>query len=314
MGNKFLSDLVKADVLIHVVDISGSLDAEGQDIEQGKMDPMEDIRFLENEINYWFKDIIMKNDWSKFIRKVEQEKLKIEEMLYERLAGLSIKKSNIITALEKSKLEINHPTLWNEEDIYHFAKLLREIAKPIVIACNKIDKSNGQEMFEELKKNYKGICLPCSALAEYWLRKYDEKDIISYIPGSKEFIMRNEQNLNQQEILGLNKIKENLLERNGSTGIQQIIDYSVFTLLDQIVVYPVYDAQNFTDKDGNVLPDAHLIQSGTKLKDFIEQKIHSDLARNFIYGIDCRTKLRLGESYEVKMNDIIKVVSATKPK
>src|SRR6056297_894349 len=35
MGNKFLSDLSRADALVHIVDISGSLSANGEDVEEG---------------------------------------------------------------------------------------------------------------------------------------------------------------------------------------------------------------------------------------------------------------------------------------
>ena len=47
-----------------------------------------------------------------------------------------------------------------------------------------------------------------------------------------------------------------------------------------------------------------------KLIDFVREKIHSDLADHFIFGIDGRTKKRLGEKYELNHNDIIKIVSA----
>ena len=63
-----------------------------------------------------------------------------------------------------------------------------------------------------------------------------------------------------------------------------------------------------------MLPDAHLIGNETKLKEFVDEKIHSDLAKNFIYGINGRTKMRLGESYELRNRDIIKIVSAAKSK
>ena len=58
LGNKFLNDLSKADVLIHIIDITGSLDKAGKRIKTGENDPFEDIKFLEEEINYWFKDIL----------------------------------------------------------------------------------------------------------------------------------------------------------------------------------------------------------------------------------------------------------------
>jgi len=51
LGNRFLNDLSKADVLIHILDITGSLDKMGKRTTEGLNDPYEDIIFLESEIN-----------------------------------------------------------------------------------------------------------------------------------------------------------------------------------------------------------------------------------------------------------------------
>ena len=66
----------------------------------------------------------------------------------------------------------------------------------------------------------------------------------------------------------------------------------------------------FTDHNENVLPDAFLVKKGTLLRNFIRDKVHTDLADNFIFGINARTKKRLGENYELKHDDIIKIVTA----
>ena len=62
LGNKFLNDLSQADALIHVVDSSGTTNAEGNACEEH--DPCEDIIFLEKEIELWFLKII-ENNWLK---------------------------------------------------------------------------------------------------------------------------------------------------------------------------------------------------------------------------------------------------------
>ncbi|MGB1697740.1 MAG: GTPase, partial [Thermoplasmatota archaeon] len=50
LGNKFLSDLAQADVLIHVVDASGMTDEEGVP-SKTRRDPLLDVAFLEEEID-----------------------------------------------------------------------------------------------------------------------------------------------------------------------------------------------------------------------------------------------------------------------
>lgn len=43
-GNAFLNDLTDADVLLHVVDVSGSTDREGQLLQEGEGgDPLDDV-------------------------------------------------------------------------------------------------------------------------------------------------------------------------------------------------------------------------------------------------------------------------------
>ena len=68
LGNQFLDDLRKADALIHVVDASGSTDSEGKPVAAGSHDPLEDVGFLESELEAWMYQILAK-DWDKIARK-----------------------------------------------------------------------------------------------------------------------------------------------------------------------------------------------------------------------------------------------------
>ena len=54
MGNQFLDDLRQADVLIHVIDLSGSTNEKGESAALGSYDPAEDVRFLETELDLWY--------------------------------------------------------------------------------------------------------------------------------------------------------------------------------------------------------------------------------------------------------------------
>ena len=47
MGNQFLDDLRQADVLIHVIDVSGSTNEKGDAVPAGSYDPANDVTFLE---------------------------------------------------------------------------------------------------------------------------------------------------------------------------------------------------------------------------------------------------------------------------
>ena len=104
LGNKFLDDLRQAHALIHIVDASGSTDAEGNPCDVGAHDPLSDVAFLEKEINYWLFGIIKKS-WEIIARKCELEGKKIEKMLAEQLTGLGIKEEHITGAIRKINLE-----------------------------------------------------------------------------------------------------------------------------------------------------------------------------------------------------------------
>jgi len=100
-----------------------------------------------------------------------------------------------------------------------------------------------------------------------------------------------------------------VLKRWGSTGVQQTLNDAFFKLLDMIPVYPVEDAERYTDHQGRVLPDCYLVRRGTTAKEFAAL-IHSELAESFIYAVDARTKRRLGEDYVLREGDVIKIVAA----
>ncbi len=310
LGNQFLNDLIRADALIHIIDISGSLDETGKRIKRGENDPYEDILFLEKEINLWFKQILEREDWEKFLKSHARENKSFVEELYKRLSGIKVSRRGIIQALKNSGLEELNPSLWSEKDLLNFSKILREKSKPIVVVANKIDKENGMENFNRLKKKYAEKIIPCSALAEYFLRTYHQEKKIEYIPGSDSFRILNNEGFNQNELKGLINIQEKIIKLFNETGVQAVLNFTVFSILNQICVYPISDINKFSDNKGNVLPDAFLVKKGTLLRDFVRDKIHTDLADHFIFGIDARTKRRLGENYELKHNDIIKIVTA----
>jgi ribosome-binding ATPase YchF (GTP1/OBG family) len=310
LGNKFLNDLSKADVLLHILDITGSLDKSGNLVKEGENDPYEDILFLEEEINLWFKNIIEREDWNKFIKTFSREKREFIEELYKRLSGIKVNKKEISVALKGSDLEDKNPNEWNEKNIYDFSEKLRGISKPIIVIANKIDKEIGGDNLEKLKEKFHGPIVPCSALAEYYLRKYDKEKIINYVPGSNDFKLIQSDILSAKELDALNNIKLKILSRYNETGVQKALNYATFEVANQICVYPVSDLNSFSDNNGNVLPDVIFIKKGTLLREFVREKIHTDLADNFMFGIDAITKKRLGENYELKNNDIIKIVTS----
>jgi len=308
LGNKFLDDLRKADVLLHVVDASGSTDAEGRPVPPGTYDPIEEVRLIQREVDLWLFQILQK-DWKKLVHKAESEG-KFEDLLAERLAGLSITKTHVVKALRETKLENAKPSSWRNEELLLFVSTLRKIAKPSIIVANKADIPEAQEIIKSMVKELKNqVVIPTSALAELVLRRAAKKGYISYLPGDPDFKIIDENRLTSREKKGLEYVKEHVLKKWGSTGVQQAINKAVLDALEMIAVYPVEDPVKLTDHEGRVLPDVFLVKKGTTAREFA-YKIHTDLGKTFLYAIDARTKRRLGEEYVLQDGDVISIVAA----
>lgn len=309
MGNQFLDDLRQADVLIHIVDASGGLDSEGQEVASGSHDPVEDVRFLEEELVEWVLGIIQK-DWRRITGRVRSEGVKLEELLLEKLSGLKITRVHILKAMRDSNLKAESVDKWTDEETREFVRTLQKISKPIIIAANKIDRPNAEDNFRRLEEEFPDyLVVPVSALTEKVLKDLEQKGIIKYIPGDDDFEILDPGSLKESELDQLEKIKEHILKKFGGSGVQNLLNRAVFDYLHMITVYPVHDANSLTDSDGNVLPDVYLVPEGTTAKEFAGH-IHTDLMESFIHGLDARTKMRISDKHELKDRDVIKIVSA----
>ncbi|MHA1245951.1 MAG: redox-regulated ATPase YchF [Candidatus Thorarchaeota archaeon] len=309
MGNKFLDDLRQADVLIHIVDASGSLDAEGQEVAAGSHNPVEDVKFLEDEITEWILGIVTK-DWRRITGRVRAEGAKLDELLVEKLSGLKITRSQILKAIRNADLNAESADKWSDEDLRRFARTLQYVAKPIIIAANKIDRPTAHENYERLRETFPDLLvLPVSALAEKVLRDLDKRGIIRYVPGDEDFKILQPDKLSESELAQLEKLRTDILKRYGGTGVQRILNDAVFGFLKMITVYPVHDVNTLSDSEGNVLPDVFLVPEGTTAKEFAGY-IHTDLMESFIHAIDARTKMRISDKHVLKDRDVIKIVSA----
>jgi len=309
LGNQFLDEIRKADALVHVVDAAGATDSEGRLIKPGARDPLEDARFLEVEITMWLAQIL-KRDWPKLARTSESGTTDLYALLEERLSGLAIKRGHIFEAIRKIGLSAEKPTAWSEDDLVKFLDTLRKVAKPMLIAGNKIDLESAEQNVERLKTlNY--TVVPCCAEAELALRRAAEKGWIDYKPGDCNFNVLKPGELIDAQRKALQTIKEKILQKFGTTGVQDAINMAYFQLLNMIVVYPVEDVEKLSDHKGNVLPDAYIVPYGTTARQ-LAYIIHTELGEGFIYAIEAREKKRIGENHVLKDRDIISIVSAKK--
>ncbi len=309
LGNQFLDEIRRADALIHIVDASGGTDCEGRVCKPGEHDPLEDIKFVEHEITMWMASIL-KKDWAKVSKTAETEKKGIFGPMEERLSGLSIKRSHIFEATRRSGLNAEKPTSWSDDDFLKFVDTLRQISKPMLIVANKIDLPTAESNVERMKQKNLAV-FPCSAEAELALRRAAEKQLIDYKPGDSSFKIIQAEKLTANQIKALESIREKVLVKNGSTGIQDAINMAYFKLLNMITIYPVEDLEHLSDHNGRVLPDAYLVPKGTTARQFA-YIIHTELGENFIYAVNVRDKRRIGEDAILEDREVLSIVSSKK--
>ena len=304
LGNQFLTDAMQADALIHVVDISGSTDIQGQPVTVGTHDPLEDIKFVEEEFDLWFKQILDR-EWHKLTKEIEQKRTRISEGLARRFTGLGIKESNIDKILISMSLKSKKPIEWSDSEIMEFLKSLRRLSKPTIIAANKADLCENLAVIQKISENFTTI--PSSAETELLLKKATKAGIIKYVPGDGNFIGNADKELSEQQNSALHLAK-NVLTKIGVTGIQKILNTIIFDVMNLIVVYPVEDESKLCNKDGQVLPDARLLHSSATAKE-LAFTIHQDIGNGFLHAINAKTKQRIAADHQLKNGDIVKIVS-----
>ncbi len=304
LGNKFLDDARQAEVLIHVVDAAGATDIQGQPVPPGTHNPLEDVVFVENEFDQWFKQILDR-EWQKLLREITQKTMTLVEGITKRFSGLGIKDFVISEILKETDLGAKKPAEWTGSDLLSFATKLRKKTKPLLVAANKADLCKDLSIVDAMKKNNRVVV--CSAESELLLRKAAKAGLVEYVPGDPTFEIKNK-TLNQQQRNALDLVRS-VLSKIRTTGVQQALNYAVFDTLKLITVFPVEDETKLSNKDGAVLPDARLLTDGSTAKD-LAATIHADLAKGFLHAIDAKTKQRIGSDHKLRDGDVIKIVSS----
>lgn len=306
MGNQFLDDLRQADVLIHVIDISGSTNEKGESVDPLSYDPAEDVKFLEVELDMWYLGILKKG-WDKFSRTVVQEKADIKVALGKQLSGLKVTEEMIEDSIKNLNLNKDKPNAWTEDELKNLAVDLRKKTKPMAIACNKIDVPGAGDNLKRLEKQFPDyVFVGVSAESELALRQASKADLIDYIPGKNTFEFQDESKLNDKQKRALQFIKDNVLTKFSSTGVQDVLDKAVFEKLGYLAIFP--GGAKLEDKDGNTLPDCFLLPPKSTALDFAF-KLHTDFGKNFIRAIDIITKRTVGKEHLLKHGDIIEIVA-----
>lgn len=309
LGTQFLSVASQADAIIHIVDASGSVGADGKLTKPGMGNPIADVYDIEEELVRWFSKIV-----ERVLKKLNKQSGKSTPLrgLTKELSGLKITEEHVEKALEKNGITDKDLDRWSHDEIWNFAKCIREISKPTIVIANKMDLSPADRNYEKLTQEFgQAFVIPVSSDAELALRRAEEKGYVEYIPGEEVFHVKDREKLTAEQREALTYVEQRVFTKWIRTGVQFALNTCVFKLLGMNTVYPVEDAEKYSDKKGRVLPDVFLSRNNSTVAELAAQ-IHSELARTMIYAIDARSKIRLPTDYRLKDRDVIKIVAAAK--
>lgn len=269
LGNKFLDDLRQADALIHVVDVSGTTNAEGK-ATRG-YDPLKDIEWLQDEIRLWIEGNLNKR-WGSIVRRHTSTKSSIVETLRAQFGGYGANASLVKEAIDSIE---NLPPLeqWDNEWITIVVKAFMKYKFPTVLALNKIDHPDADKNVSKILLKYPDTrAVVTSAITEIFLRKLKKQNYIKYEEGT-EFVDTYDdlgpdsglKPLDEKLAERLEDIRDLVLYRFGSTGVVQVLQEAA-NVLDLIPVFTVRNINTFTGNGGsNVFRDCMLFKRGTKV-------------------------------------------------
>ncbi|OAK95443.1 P-loop containing nucleoside triphosphate hydrolase protein [Phaeosphaeriaceae sp. SRC1lsM3a] len=292
LGNRFLDDLRHADALVHVVDVSGTTDAEGK-ATRG-YDPSQDIVWLRSEIVRWIQGNLMEK-WGSIKRRHVAVKATAVETLQNQFSGYGSTSAVVARCLDK--LGLKEPLQdWDNDTIERVVNAFTDEKFPTVIALNKIDHPDADKNIAKIAKmqDPQSIVL-CSAISEVFLRKLAKQGFVKYTEGS-EFVDTREDLIEQGDPTGGNlkpldeklttrieNLKDMVLYRFGSTGVVQVLSRAA-ELLGLVPVFPVRNIHTFTSGSSSstaVFRDCVLVNKGSTVGD-VYRKVMGDAPMAYV--------------------------------
>ncbi|MDL0120585.1 redox-regulated ATPase YchF [Halobacterium salinarum] len=301
LGNQFLDELSNADVIVNVVDASGATNEEGEPVEIGDHDPVEDIDFVEEEMDLWLAGIVEDN-WESVERASRSPGFDIETAITEMMTGFGASEYQVAAVLREFDYP-EDPIQWSGEDREALARGVRERTKPIVVVANKVDVAP-EENVQRLLDLDKPV-IPATAQGELAVRRGADAGFLDYDPGDEDFDITGDVGDDQRE--ALEALRETMQEYGG-TGMQRALDYAVYDLLEMVTAFPVQDQSKWTDATGTVLPDAVLLDAGSTPVD-LAYAVHSDIGDGYLHAVNAKTNREIGEDDELGEGDVVKIVS-----
>ncbi|MCJ1254895.1 hypothetical protein MMC24_002711 [Lignoscripta atroalba] len=303
LGNKFLDDLRHADALVHVVDVSGTTDAE----ECGDKDPKR--KSLEAGTNgYGAQERLREGDLSSDVIRALSEATAVET-LQNQFSGYGSTTSTISRTLDK--LSLKEPLeAWSDATISLVVNTFTDEKFPTVIALNKIDHPDSSLNITRIAKSHPSSPLIlCSAISEVFLRRLRSQSYIRYTEGSDTIYTRDDliedgdpsggnlKELDEKLKTRIENLRDMVLFRFGSTGVVQVLSRAA-DMLGLVPVFPVRNVHGLgagmtatatvtagQQQGGNapVFRDCVLVKKGTTVKE-CARKVMGDAPLAYVEG------------------------------
>eukprot|EP00571_Detonula_confervacea_P012805 CAMPEP_0172301554 /NCGR_PEP_ID=MMETSP1058-20130122/3409_1 /TAXON_ID=83371 /ORGANISM="Detonula confervacea, Strain CCMP 353" /LENGTH=1058 /DNA_ID=CAMNT_0013011699 /DNA_START=100 /DNA_END=3275 /DNA_ORIENTATION=+ len=157
-GNKFLDDLTDADVLVHIVDASGSSDAEGNKMcNGGNFDdlnhPLNDLEWVRNELVEWvYYNVSSK--WDGISRRGKQKLIGMFSGYKQRQSfteEVCVAVENFVFENEGRKDIFSSLETWDEGDLHRLVSAFLGARFPMALALNKGDIPTATQYIKDIK-------------------------------------------------------------------------------------------------------------------------------------------------------------------
>lgn len=317
-GNRFLNDLLDADVLIHIIDVSGTTNEKGE--ETTDYDPASDVHWLKQELHQW----IFQNVWSRWDSIVKRPK-----KLIDMFTGYHANRAVIHTAIHNAgvtELDLGKIYSWNEEVLHKIVDEFLSLRFPILLALNKADKDGADIHIQRLTEQFdESLTIPVSAKSECYLQHCNKDNIIKYEFGSKNIEVSCQTSIDDQTRTQLESIQNNVLNRFGSTNVHAALCKAV-KLREPCYAFPVSCLETFRSvktstigvKD-SVLRDCMSLKPGSTVNDLYTVMCHypvglltGDFVRAETVNEDRKKRPVRKDEIISSENNIIKIMTTKK--
>ena len=245
-GNRFLADLCDADVLVHVVDVTGKADRDGNAVitevassssagkESGDRgsSPMEDAEWIREELHRWIHGNV-RGKWSSVVHTTrtkgvspvvtQTQRDRCAQRVLALFTGYQGPRWCVERAAERAGLELERASLWGALDLHRMVAHFLCIRFPVCLALNKIDALGSSE--EELAviahcqeaARLKGeVAVPVSARAECFV--LNSMAAASIQGGGAELSAALKKGTSAQEAA----IHSQVVQRYGTSGVLEV--------------------------------------------------------------------------------------------